>query len=343
MELQKLIDEYLKFLRLNSYSERTVLRYNYLLNIFYDYLILNKITDITLISYLNGIDPEDILNSACYYVSKGASSEDTITMYVSVIREFFRYIKKEFDIGNDNLIKIFGLGQRDENAFSNKFKIFIEDQLNKKTIKPSSQGVPFTDEQVKIIVNYCNQNLTNLSADINIEERYYNRCVKSLAVKLIAYIGVSVETLNKIQIGHLDTDMGVISISGYKIRLPFWLRRQLDDFRKSILKNSANNFPLFALYNGSTISQPSILGQFISRKLRDEPDVQNPYSLTSLAKYAIMQLIDAELDRDMIIELTGYKDEIFSSCKQILDKIDEVKNELKINNAIKQLATYDFL
>jgi integrase len=345
MELQKLIDQYLKFIKESSYSERTILRYEYLLGIFYDYMIYkNKINSSTLISYLNGITPEDILSSTNYYISKGTVSEDTISMYISVIREFFRYIKNELNIGNDNLLKSFGLSKKDKNSFSYKFKSFTQEQLHKGIIKSSKQGVPFTDEQVKLIVQYCNENLNTSKVGKNVsEENCYNRYVKSLAIKLIAYLGVSIDVLNAIEVQHLNLQYGTIIMSNYQFHLPYWLRQQLELFYKEILQNRTLSSPLLALYDRKVFPQPSVLGGFINNRLKYETDIQNPYSIISLSKYAIIQLIDSGLDRDMIIEITGYKDDIYDSCKQLVDKVDINVKSKQIDAVLKQLPSYDFL
>lgn len=343
MELQKLIDQYLKSLKENSYSERTILRYEYLLGIFYDCLSENKINNTTLISYLNGITPEDILYSAKYYMNKGAVSEDTISMYISVIREFFKYIKKALNIGND-LIKSFGLSKQDTNSFNFKFRSFMQELLQTGFIKPSTQGVPFTDEQVKLIVQYCNDILTISTVERSVsEERCYNRYVKSLAVKLIVYLGVSIDVLNAIEVQHLDLQYGTIVISGYQFHLPYWIRQQIELFHEKILRKNTHTSPLLALYDGKMFPQPSVLGAFINSKLKYEADVQNPFSVICLAKYAIIQLIDAGLGRDTIIELTGYKDEIYDSCKQLVDKVDVNLRSKQIDAVLKQLPSYDFL
>ena len=35
-----------------------------------------------------------------------------------------------------------------------------------------------------------------------------------------------------------------------------------------------------------------------------------------MAKYAIIQMIEAGLDRDVIQEFTGYGDDVYESCKE---------------------------
>jgi site-specific recombinase XerD len=142
MEFKKLIDKYIEFIRNNSYTELSVRRYEYLLNIFYEYITLkNKINNLTLLSYLNGISPDEILSSIEYYMEKVALSEDTVNMYISVIKEFFKYIKETQDIGNDKLIQSFGRGKNDVNSFTYKYKAYIKILLDNNKIKPSTKGV----------------------------------------------------------------------------------------------------------------------------------------------------------------------------------------------------------
>jgi len=344
MELQRLIDQYIEFLKHNDYSDRTVLRYGYLLSIFYEFLNTNKISDTTLVSYLNGINPKDIMQSVEYYVKKGANSEDTIYMYCSVISEFFKYIKLEFNIGNDDLIKSFGLSWRDDKSFSYVFKAYNQKLLSMGLIKPSKQGIPFSDEQVKIIVQYCDNKINDIISDDKLfYERLYNQYVKSLSIKLITYMGVSIDRINAIEEKHYDPLNGTLVVADIKIHLPYRLGQQFYYFYKNMYKNNPKSLKLLSLYNGVIFSQPSVLGAFIGKKLKLETCVQNPYSIVSLAKYAIIQLIDAGLDQSTIMELTGYGNEIYDSCRQIADRVDLTKKNSKVDRALKQLMAYDFL
>ena len=339
MELQNLIDKYISHLYDNSYNTRGILRYQSLLNIFYEYLIIqNSLNSTTLISYLNGITPEAILNSVDYYISKGAYSEDTVGMYVSVIREFFRYIKNILDIGNDDLIKSFGLSKRDQRSFAFKYQSYLSKLLTNGTIQASKHGVPFTDEQVRSLVKFCDEHI--VGPDISkISDREYDQYVKSLAVKLISYLGVSIDVLNNILVNHLDLERGTIIISGFRLHLPYHLRNQAEVYKDKFRKNSSNN-TLFVLSDGKCFDQANKLGIYISNCFRYDSSVQNPSSVTSLAKYAIIQLIDAGIDRDTIRDLTGYKDEIYESCKQLIDL--PIKSK-QIDGIVKQLPAFDYL
>lgn len=295
-------------------------------------------------SYLNGISPDEILSSIEYYMEKVALSEDTVNMYISVIKEFFKYIKETQDIGNDKLIQSFGRGKNDVNSFTYKYKAYIKILLDNNKIKPSTKGVPFSEEHVNIIVQYCDEHLDIMNPIQKISyEILYNQYVKSLQIKLIAYLGVSLDVLNKITVQQFDISRGTIIISGYCLHLPFRLRQQMELFSTYALLNKEKQSPLFALYSGDVIKQPNKLGIFMNNRLKKVPNVENSSAITSLAKYAIIQLIDAGIDRDTIIELTGYKDEIYESCKQLIDKVDLGIKSKKLDNILKQLPSYDYL
>ena len=171
----------------------------------------------------------------------------------------------------------------------------------------------------------------------------YNRFVKSLTVKLMIYSGVSTSVLNLIKVGQLDLQEGTIVISGFQLHLPYWTRRQFEFFYEKLFKNKEDEkSPLLALYDGEVFPDGSFFGPFIKTMLKNEPDVNNPSSITSLAKNAIIQLIDVGLNRDTIMQLTDYKKDIFDSCMQIIG-IENTVNNKQIDISLKRLDSYDYL
>ena len=110
-------------------------------------------------------------------------------------------------------------------------------------------------------------------------------------------------------------------------------------------KDFAKNF-LFIEHDGSLITQPRFVGGIIKSafyKYEDIPVNFKQQSTICLAKYAIIQLIDAGIDRDVIKSFTGYVDAVYDSCRKYTDVGLENENKNMVTNTIKTLPIFDVL
>lgn len=163
LQLETHIQKYLNYCSNESgFTERSLKRYHYILMIYHDFLI-NKIgvNNKTLTPYMNTTTSEQMFDSLEYYIDRDrkVTSEETVLLYVSVIKEFFRYLTQELIIQNPHIIS-FGLSDKDPNSFEYKYIEFIKPLLDSKRIKPSSDGSPLSETQVNQVIQYCNKCLS---------------------------------------------------------------------------------------------------------------------------------------------------------------------------------------
>lgn len=346
MDFQALIQSYLHYcFAQNRLAKRSLKRYEYLLSVFQDFLIIeNQINSGTLVSYLNGITPEEIFRSLRYYIdrsrfdgSKTVKSEDTARLYVSVVREFFRYQNMTDVIQSSTLIQSFGLHDDDTHSFAFKYNEELE-QLYKigKIVERNNDSIP-TEKEIADILECCNQNLS-LSEINRLKDKKaaHNRFVKALATKLILLTGAKVTpTIKSIKVADLDLSNGTINLGNYKVHLPFMLRLQFTDYMKICLSKSEEE-PLFRLISKSETFEPNDIVTFFAYRVQIS-------SIKSLAKYTILEMIDAGLDKDTILEFTGYGQDVYKSCKEISD-LDAIETRSQhIDHAIKCLPLFDVL
>lgn len=347
MEFQALVKSYLNHCAERSQlAKRSLERYSYLLEVFRDFLIIeNRIVGATLESYLNGITPEEIFRSLEYYISRNSvgngnkpvKSEDTARLYVSVVKEFFKYQNMIGTIQSSALIHSFGLREDDTNSFTHKYNAYLAYLHKTEMISGCNEDKILTEEEVFELISCCNENLNLAELErLANNKDAYNRVIKALAVKLILLTGVKVTpTIKAIKKKDLDLQKGTLNIGIYPIHLPFHLRLQFQDYMK-ICRCKADSDPLFLFYNNEPIKEPNELVSFFSYRTKIS-------SIKSLAKYAIVEMIDAGLDKDTILEFTRYGNDVYKASKEIAE-LDRIESRVEnLDKALKGLSLFDML
>ena len=217
----------------------------------------------------------------------------------------------------------FALSRDDIDSFVYKTNDYISVLISRKLATPGSDIMPLSDENVEIIVRFCDDILKNYKK-LNVSKYLHNRFIKAVATKLIIYLGVSVEIINNIKYGDVDIIKGTMRVSGYDIHIPYNLRRQLEAYVEIACKNKSDSDCFLTMYNGNNFDQANEVGTFIKTELEKMADVERKSTTTCIVKYAIIQLIDAGIDRDTISELTGHGDDIYDSCKEYIESLDSI-------------------
>ena len=349
MTFQEEIQDYLNHV---DFTKRSQERYKYLLEVYYNFLFdSERLNDKNVFTYLNGVTYKEILTSLDYYIKNySVKAEDTCLLYISVIKEFLKYLTKTEAIKNNSIIFSFGLADNDEQSFNYHGSKYIGKLITEGIIKESKEGAPFNEEQIVCVIEYCNDNLLPLQLNKKEnKENIHNRYVKSLIVKLVILTGVSVsDRIYQLKIKDLNMDSGYLLIEGYRVYLPFNLRNQFSYYLSEVYSGDINNLDnyLFLKYNRERLKQPNIVGGLINNilsRMEIRPLGLKPSSTICLAKYAIIQLIDLGIDRDTIISFTGYGDTVISSCKNYADTDIEVENKRIVTNALKTSPLFDVL
>lgn len=188
MEFENIVVQFLDYQQLKySLTERTIQRYRYILGVYSTYLSDRlKITNETMNPFLKGVNGNHLFNALDYYVSeKYIESEDTARLFISVLKELYRYIHTEKSIHNNKLIESFGLPIKNSESFSSKVNSKMKGLKSKKILKYSGDS-PITEEQFLKVLEYCNTTLDEDDYTVN-----YKNCLCAVIVKLILFIGLS--------------------------------------------------------------------------------------------------------------------------------------------------------
>jgi hypothetical protein len=349
MTFQEGIQDYINY---GDFTKRSKERYKYILEVYYSFLFnVEGLNDSSVFTYLSGVTYKEVLASLDFYIKNyNVKAEDTCLLYISVIKEFLKYLTKTEIIRNSRIIFSFGLADTDEQSFNFHASRHIERLIKDKVIKKSNEGTPFNEEQIACVIDYCNDNLLPLQLNKKEnKENIHNRFVKSLITKLVILTGVSVsDRVYQLKIKDINMNSGYLYIGGYRVYLPFNLRNQLSVYLSEVYNGNINDLEsyLFLNYKGERLRQPNFVGALINnvlRRLEIRPLGLKPSSTICLAKYAIIQLIDLGIDRDTIISFTGYGDTVISSCKNYADADKESENKKIITNTLKTLPLFDVL
>lgn len=216
MTMQELIDDYLKHCTNNEeFAERSISRYTYLLDVYREYVEDKcNINGTALEPFFNGIDVVNILNAAEYYLdNRRVNSQDTIDMFVSVTKEFHRYIRNQYNITSEKVFVSMGLSDNDENSFTFQYTEFCARLKKEKKIKYTSQGRVYSKAEIEDLIKYCNDNLISDFDPKKKQENCFNRFVKALMVKLVIYTGASVaDKIYPIKVNGLNLNKGTILV-----------------------------------------------------------------------------------------------------------------------------------
>lgn len=353
MTFQETIHDYLNYCKdVENFTKRSVERYQYIVEVYYSFLFnIEGCNDTSVFTYLNSVTYKEILASLDYYIKKfGVKAEDTCLLYISVIKEFLKYLTKKEIIKNRSIIFSFGLADSDEKSFNYHGSNYINKLIKENVIKESSEGTPFNEEQIAIVIKYCNDNLLSLRTNQRKNnQNIHDRFVKSLIAKLIILTGVSVsDKILQLRIKDLNMDLGFLMIGGYRVYLPFNLRNQFTTYLSELYNGNIHDSDsyIFLMHNHERIKQPNVVGNFIKNvlsRMEIKPLGFKPSSTICLAKYAIIQLIDLGIDRDTIISFTGYGDTVVTSCKNYADAGKEIENRTMVSNTLKTLPLFDVL
>lgn len=347
MNLNQLIQEFLDNQRTeSSFVERSVERYEYLLKVYQEYLQDEiGVNEKNLKTHLNGVNFEEVFAALRYYVeTKAVTSEDTADLFVSVLKTFYKYLKRNGNIENDALIVSFGLAPQDEKSFICNYGMFINKLKSEKIIRYKKSGRPLNDDEIKTLINYCDETIEKTTDDFLMSEsNKYNNFVYALITKMIIYTGASEKVISNIKQSDIDITTGTIKIKNIKLLLPFKLRLQMQRYVNVRLLHGIKSLRLFAGFNDEDTDGQGRIGNFILPCLKNMNDLEKKSSVICLAKYTIIEMIRSGMNQNVIQELTGFKTNVFEPCQELVNIEKQEERSKYVNRKLKSLEIYDIL
>lgn len=324
-------------------KDGSIIRYQYLLNVYEEYVDkFCKENEVNVQKYFGSVDVSIVLDAIEYYVeNRRVKSIDTMNMYKSVICEFHKFLRDRYGVTNDGFFVSLGLKSTDSNSFMYQYDRFCRFMVDNKKIKIAKASEVFSEQEICNIVRHCNSLIAEYNPNGNVEEEF-NRYVRAIIVKLIIYTGASVaQKIYPLKVEAYDKECGTLDIDGYKVHLPYHLRNNMNTYVTELIPMRGKKDLLFSDYRGTLQVQPHWVGSLYSYIVKN--DGKRNASTISLAKYAIVQMIEAGMDRDIIQEFTGYGDEVYVSCKEYVEMILPQKDKKIVDEVLKTRKAYDIL
>ncbi len=335
--LQSLIDSFIQFQK-EEKGERTFETYGRKICVFQEYLKRYGIGDDTYAVFLHKAQISDILSSVKYYVEtyniKYKSTTDTFLAALSV---FFKFIQDQHGIQNEYF---------DVNSKGKDLKIAYEELAEKLELNKSEQAPPLTDSECARLVTLCNEKIEKPSIiDIlnGSSNGVYSLYISSLVTKFVLLYGTKNKILSEMHIDDYDSTLNKISIRGYSVHMPDGLARQMKQYvkiRKEIVPIDNPDKPLFVDIASDQKWENGKMF-YILRSV-----IGNTKAM-SVAKYAIIQMLNNGVPANLVMDFTGYSKSVFGHCQEIIDErngIFQLSEKNKILDALlRQSNTFDDL
>lgn len=337
MELSETIKKFLEEIT----SQRTKDSYTKKITSFYDFLTKqNKINNETYKNYFAGIDINVIEQALDYYIkNQNIESESAAYHYKSVIRMYFDYIQ-HLGIVADNLIKSFSI-KSGGNSYNERINLKIKNDSRLK--EKMSNGIITKDEAIDII-DQCDRNLKKLierNNFLNFKKRAddYTNLLGNIIIKFILFTGCKYSALNSIEVNDFNFDTNILTINGYEITLPKNLSLQIRQYIKirSDFCNE-NSQALFIRQNGKEIDYTNSFLSNILSYFRD-----GNIQVTMLIKFAIVQMISVDINKDVINSFTKNSDDIYMDCFNYVYENDSAFRNRYLNSKLRNMEWYDRL
>ena len=337
MELSETINKFLEEIT----SSRTKDSYTKKITSFYDFLTKqNKINNETFKNYFAGIDIDVIEQALDYYIlNQNIESESAAYHYKSVIRMYFDYIQ-HLGIMADNLIKSFSI-KSGINSYNERLNLKIK---NDPRLKEKMTHEVITKDEADEIVEQCDRNIRNLIENnnfLNYKKRAddYTNLLGNVIIKLILFTGCKYSILNSIKVNDFNFDTNILNINGYEITLPKNLSIQMRQYIK-IRSNFSNqgSQALFIKQNGDEIDYINSSLSNVLSYFRD-----GNIQVSTLIKFAIVQMIRVDINKDVIKSFTKNSDDIYTDCFNYVYENDVAFRNRYLNSKLRNMEWYDKL
>ena len=341
MSISNYIDGFLAGSKQGRSSE-----YKFKLIVFHEFLEgAFDTTDSNYLKIIGGLDLQDILCSIDYYVSRKGVRKisycSPVRVYFSAIREFMKYLNHNSPVKNE----LFDSRQKE-----NELRTVFESKLKQLNLKDSEADVHITQEECKELIEKCDMYITFITDDELTKNDAYNSSYKkflsSILLKLIVFSGASLETLNKLTLSDYDDDLNRLRINGYNIHLPDNLAKQIKTYlkiRESVCADGDTE-RLFIKRRANSDKRSAKSSQLYSTDICEVlKEVTGRNSVRSASKYAIIEMIKLGIPQHLIMDFTGYKDEVYGYCLDIANEEVYVSGSRLLDSKLRSFEIFEKL
>lgn len=350
MFFQKITDRFLENQKSSGLlTDSSIQIYKLKLDVFKEYLLRErKISDTqeSLEDYLSKIDIDEVLLSMKYYVNaRSIKGAESVRLYISVMREYLRYIHKKESIKN-SLVESFSYDADYEDSFS----YVIRKNIEELGLKESENLGHISFSSFEKLVKECDKIIDEASPETvfklhNPNAKYYSEYryfVSAVIVKLILFSGIKFQVIPTIKNEDLNFDHNTIKINDYIIHLPGKLSDQFKKYKEIKQEISHKTDSFFIEYNGQAFVRNGDVGNILKMAV-GKPNKKGSSSTISMSKFAIINMIRKGINQHTIKKFTGYKDKVILDCQVIVDEERLESKNRYLDTNLRAIKTFDLL
>ncbi|URZ17196.1 hypothetical protein [Clostridium felsineum] len=346
MSFFQIKEDFLSNINEGDFYDSSRITYSRKINVFYEYLSEKcGVTDSNYEEILSAIGENKLLDSIEFYVNENnIKFKITVENYFTVIKSYFDFISKKYGLNNKNF---------DSTTKYSNIKDKVDKKIKSLKLEESKQKPPITKSACHNIIEYCDKKIKDFDIkNININkikkeksrQKDFNLFVSSFITKIIILTGIKNNVINSIKLKDYKPELNILTINGFDIHLPNELGVQIKKYilvRDQISTNKDVDGPFFINRQGHEIGTNYNFAFTILK------DLLNSNSAESVAKYTIIQFINKGININLVKELTGFGDDTFMHCQEIVNeeknKEDIVAKNRYIDSKIRSIEIFDIL
>ena len=309
MDINELIEQFMQY-KCIKLKEGSIKNYRGRLDVFCEFI--KPQIAVAGEAILRGFDKNSMKKAMEFYKKeRNVMYKATMNLYVSTIREFFKFLIQKETIDNPT----FG-------AFLNKeeFDEYVREIVdNEMKLKEGDDSLPLTDEEVIALIRICNKEMNFTEDEVvnfrNTRKDPYIRYLSAVAIKVTLFTGVKLENLYEIKHGDFHREHNTLLMNNYRLNLPNELScqiRKLLDIQSKLFQDCTQDSYLFVNRNGERIMSGSVLFRVLNNMIGSS-------SSAKVNLYVIPKMIERGMNVKMMMELTGCTFETYECCQEMID------------------------
>lgn len=177
-----------------------------------------------------------------------------------------------------------------------------------------------------------------------------------IIIKMLLLYGFSPERIFALNISDFVIEKRVLRVTycenPYRfinLELPYSLFNDLVKHFE-LRKNIQGNNKLFVRTTGKEIAHSylddyfkNVKQSYYEKNHSERVEEINSFTFTGLAKYAIINMILNGMNQSIIMDLTGFKSDVFEYCQEQVNNIKAISKDRYVNSKIRNIKTFDLI
>ena len=335
MNILQLSSEFIEYKR-KTLEESSIANYKGRIDVFSEYI--TKTSGTSAEAVLRGFGKEDMKKAMEYYRSqrKGRRKiryKSSMNIYVSTIREFFKFLIQEKKIENITFNK-------NDNCLDDFVKDVIENQMKLKDCEDSES---LNNQEVIKLIEVCNLALNKDVEEIKefkatYKDPYYY-FVSAIAIKIALFTGLKIKNIYHVKRRQFDMDYNVFKYNGYRLNLPNQLScdiRKLFELQEKIVPGYGDESEIFVTREGRASTGNDLFD------LMDK--VVGSRASKKISSYVMKNMIRKGINTGMMLELTGQSYNTYYCLQEMVDEeYTQEQRDRYMSAKLRQLDLFDHL